>query len=369
MQPIRRPNGASARTPLVRESEGKTLKTQSTRHKFFTARIEASARTPDNSRIEILGRRLMPSLSMSRAIPRGLAWLTSLWLVGAASAFAAGGDGTDLANRIYHREDGETMLSCGTMELTQKGHAPRRRGLFSYTRDNAQNDFWSLIRFTTPDDIAGTALLSEDLGSKAESQWVYLPALGRSRRISSKRKGGRFVSSDLYYEDLQDRKVEEDKHTILGTEACPGSSQSCTMLESIPTEKGNSAYSRRVSWVDEQTLIAMRIDFYEKGGSKPTKQFKVEKYKKIDGYWTITDSTMTELKSGHSTRTRLHRVIYDPTFSAEFAPDPTGQAIFSRALLEDEEREQGYRYPLVAKYVPGVGKDGVLAADCNPDEQ
>ncbi|MEM7253557.1 MAG: outer membrane lipoprotein-sorting protein [Pseudomonadota bacterium] len=306
---------------------------------------------------------------MTNSRPRPWAGVALGLILSVTTSLCVANPATDLAQRVYDRPDGSIVLACGTMDLTEKGHPPRTRELFSYARDNDQNDFWSLLRFTGPQNIAGTALLSENLGSGAEKQWVYLPALGRSRRISSKRKGGRFVSSDLYYEDLQDRKPSEDTHRIIGNEPCAGVTKACTLLESIPVNKKDSVYSKRVSWIDESTLIAMRIDLYEKGRDKPSKRFETKKYKKIDGFWTIVDSVMTELKSGHQTRTRLYRVIYDPTFSDHWDIDTSGGALFSRKTLEDEEREEGYRYPLVAKYVPNVGKDGLLAAECEPDEQ
>lgn len=34
------------------------------------------------------------------------------------------------------------------------------------------------------------------------------------RRISSDRKGGRFVGSDLYFKDLQERKPSKDRHRL-----------------------------------------------------------------------------------------------------------------------------------------------------------
>ena len=58
--------------------------------------------------------------------------------------------------------------------------------------------------------------------SRDADQWIFLPAIKRARRISSSRKGGHFVGSDIFYEDLRDRKVAKDTHNIIGKEKVNG---------------------------------------------------------------------------------------------------------------------------------------------------
>lgn len=67
----------------------------------------------------------------------------------------------------------------------------------------------------------------------------------RVRRVDSNRKGGRFVNSDYYFEDLRDRKPTMDTHRVIGRETIAG--VACEVLESVPVEAGNSVYLRRVS--------------------------------------------------------------------------------------------------------------------------
>ena len=83
------------------------------------------------------------------------------------------------------------------MVLTGKGHAPRIRELVGYRLERPRGETANLIRFLGPEDIAGTGLLSIDKADGNSEQWLYLPAPDRVRRISSDRKGGRFVGSEL----------------------------------------------------------------------------------------------------------------------------------------------------------------------------
>ena len=149
-----------------------------------------------------------------------------------------------------------------------------------------------------------------------EDQWVYLPALKRSRRIPSNRKGGRFVGSDFYYEDLQDRKPVEDSHRILRKEKLEGTPT--TVLESIPIDPSSSVYRKRVSWVHEGILLPMRTDYYQDSLDKPSKRYRLYKVKKIQGYWTVLDSAMIDLRTGHQTRLVTEVVKYNQKIPKSF---------------------------------------------------
>ncbi len=54
----------------------------------------------------------------------------------------------------------------------------------------------------------------------------------------------------------------------------------------------------------------------------------------IQDYWTVMDSTMTHLETGHQTRLRVDAIVYDRGLDGE---------LFSRRLLEDPAREAPYR--------------------------
>ena len=240
--------------------------------------------------------------------------------------------GQALAQRVYDRPDGDDATSSGTMVLVDPGHQPRVRQMYVYRRDLGDGAVDSLIRFTSPPDIENTGLLTADRVGDETDQWIYLPALDRSRRIASSRKGGQFVGSDLYYEDLRDRPVNIDSHRLLGQDEMQG--VKCEVLESIPVDPDNSVYGKRISCIHLQTLVALRIDFYPKNGDEPIKRSEVHRVENVQGYWTVMDSTMTDLKSGHKTRMAVDKIVYD-----QHLPED----IFSRQALEDPARERPFR--------------------------
>lgn len=240
--------------------------------------------------------------------------------------------GAKLAQRTYDRPDGDDVSSAVTMALTEAGRSPRQRSMIVFRLSGAGGEVSTLIRFTGPADIEGTGLLTLDAADGASNQWIYLPAMQRVRRVDSNRKGGRFVNSDYYYEDLRDRKPKLDEHRVVGRETIAG--VDCDILESVPVESTNSVYLRRVSWIDKVSLLPMRVDFFEKEGDKPSKRLVVHKRERIHGYWTIMDSTMADLNEGHETRLTVDRVIYDRGLP---------QRLFSSKALEDERMERELR--------------------------
>jgi hypothetical protein len=259
-----------------------------------------------------------------------------LWLLCSAvflllAPFALQADearGRELAEKVYHRPDGRDMTTRGTMVLQSRAGSPRRRELIIYRLDKGSGQVSTLIRFTDPADIAETGLLTIDKASGDSEQWVYLPELKRSRRISADRKGGRFVGSDFFYEDLRDRQVALDRHTWLRTEAIQG--VQAEVVESIPVSASNSVYGKRVSWIHPTALVPLRVDYYQPGASRPFKRLTVQRLERIQGYWTVTASLMTDLEQNHETRLSNQVSQYDRDLPA---------SLFTKRTLEDPSLE------------------------------
>jgi hypothetical protein len=262
---------------------------------------------------------------------RGLcAGLAGLGLLAGLPARAE--DGAALAQRVHERPAGRDLSTISRMELTQRGRAPRVREMATYRQDRGSGEVANLLRFMLPEDIAGTGLLSLDKADGSTDQWLYLPELDRVRRIAGDRRSGRFVGSDLLFEDLQERKPALDVHRIVGRETVAG--VPCQVLESVPREAASSVYTRRLSWVDAETAMVLRVDYFGRAGDAPTKRWELAQRQRIQGYWTVTDSRMTDLGSGHETRMIVSRSVYDRRLPAR---------LFHSRALADEQFESEFR--------------------------
>jgi hypothetical protein len=197
------------------------------------------------------------------------------------------------------------------MVLTSKsGHTRVRRFESQTLSHGGLQD--SLIRFTYPADIENTAFLTlERTGDDAE-QFLYLPALRRVRRIVAKQKGKSFVNSDLYYQDLERRAPEKDRHRILGEEQV--GQWRCWILESVPVNGDSSAYGKTVAWIDQNSLLPVKGDSFDRKQRK-IKENTVYRIAQVEGIWTIMDSEVTTLENHHTTRLTLQEIHYNQGLS------------------------------------------------------
>lgn len=156
----------------------------------------------------------------------------------------------------------------------------------------------SLVLFSTPRDIEGTALLSHAKMLDPDDQWLYLPALKRVKRISSRNKSGPFVGSEFAFEDFTASELNKFSYTYLKEEAC-GDLQ-CDVVERIPRYE-NSGYTKQIAWVDTTDYQIRKIEFYDRRGSL-LKELQFEDYRKYsDSYWRSHRLVMKNMQTNKST--------------------------------------------------------------------
>ena len=156
----------------------------------------------------------------------------------------------------------------------------------------------SLVVFDSPKDVEGTALLSHTKTLKPDDQWLFLPALKRVKRISSKNKSGPFVGSEFAYEDLLSQEIEKYSYKWLRDEELNG--QRFFVVESTPQYK-NSGYSKLVMWLDQIEYRVHKIDYYDRKNSllKTLTHLGYNKY--LDQYWRADQLRMVNHQTGKST--------------------------------------------------------------------
>ncbi len=158
----------------------------------------------------------------------------------------------------------------------------------------------SLSIFDNPRDVKGTAFLTFSHKQKDDDQWLYLPALKRVKRISSRNKSGSFMGSEFAYEDISSQEVEKYTYKWLRDEVYEG--QECFVIESYPVDKKNSGYTRQMVWIDKSEYRTWKVDYYDRKKSLlKTLTFKAyQKY--LDKYWRPDEMNMVNHQNGKSTR-------------------------------------------------------------------
>ncbi|MBA3036082.1 MAG: outer membrane lipoprotein-sorting protein [Desulfobacterium sp.] len=191
--------------------------------------------------------------------------------------------------------DSEELL---TMILKDRRGNERIRQMRVLTLERKDDGDWSLSIFDEPADVKGTAMLTYSHGLEPDDQWLYLPALKRVKRISSKNRSGLFMGSEFAFEDLSSFELEKFKYKFLRKEACDG--EQCFVSEWIPAYE-HSGYSKQIIWHDTNEYRIHRIDYYDRT-NKLLKTLKLLQYKQFIGkYWRSMRMDMLNHKTGENT--------------------------------------------------------------------
>ena len=157
----------------------------------------------------------------------------------------------------------------------------------------------SLTVFDKPADVKGTNFLTFTHKTGPDDQWLYLPALKRVKRISSRNKSGPFMGSEFAYEDISSQEVEKYTYKYLRDEAC-GELQ-CFVIERIPVDR-YSGYTRQNVWIDQQEYRPQKIVFYDRKNAM-LKTLVYSDYRQyLDKYWRAHNMFMENHQTGKSTR-------------------------------------------------------------------
>ena len=128
-------------------------------------------------------------------------------------------NGRKIMTLADERPDGDDRHSVMKMTLINKRGRKRIREVENYSKDYGK-DKKSVMVFKQPADVKGTAFLSWDYDdpAKDDDKWLYMPAMKKVRRISGSSTNEYFMGTDFTYDDMGDRNVDEDIHTLLGNE-------------------------------------------------------------------------------------------------------------------------------------------------------
>ena len=211
--------------------------------------------------------------------------------------------GLAIINEVDRRNQG-WQDSNGDMEMilrNRQGKESRRTLHVSLLEVIGDGDK-SLAIFDSPRDIKGTAFLSYSHALTPDEQWLYLSALKRVKRISSRNKSGPFVGSEFAYEDLSSFEVEKYSYIYLRDEELKG--LDCYLLELKP-EYEYSGYSKSFLWVDKAHYRLQKIEYYDRKGSLLKTQEFNDYRLYLDKYWRALTITMDNHQNGKSTILKL----------------------------------------------------------------
>ncbi|MBI2505692.1 MAG: outer membrane lipoprotein-sorting protein [Candidatus Latescibacteria bacterium] len=204
---------------------------------------------------------------------------------------------------------GEDLKVKIHMRLVTRDGKERLRDLTMLRKDVQEGGEQKyFICFHQPADVRDMTFMVWKYPGKDDDRWLYMPALKLVRRIAADDKRSSFAGSDFTYEDVSGRGLEEDVYALIREENLDD--KVCDVVKSTPkTEKG-ADYSYKLSWIDRNTFLPLKEEYYDRQGNL-ARVFTAGELKEVQGLPTIVRRTMMNLQTGHKTEVVFEEVKYN----------------------------------------------------------
>jgi len=239
-------------------------------------------------------------------------------------------NGREIMEKVNARDTGDRSITEMEMILIDKKGNKRVRKLKTFGLEKGK-DSLSLMFFLSPADVRNTGFLTFDYdeSGKDDDQWLFLPALRKTKRIAAGDKSGSFMGSDLNYSDMTSPDLNLYEYTLMKETEVKG--QKVWQIKAVPKTKAEaekSGYSKSVVFIRQDNYVMIRgVRWVHK--KKRNKYLDVRKLEKIDGIWVSTEMHVTT-KSGKKT---LHKTIMKQK-NIHFNQDEVNENLFTIRRLE-----------------------------------
>ena len=227
----------------------------------------------------------------------------------------------EIVRESRERIKADTVSTRSKIVICAKDGTTSERIIVQFSKDGPKGAR-SVIIFQQPANIANTRFLTMKNPGGADDRWIFLPSLGKVRRIAASEGSGSFMGTDFSYDDISSvsRGADLDTHTVLRRENLNG--ESCYVIQSVPKDSSYQ-YSKMIQWITEDSKITVKIDLYDKKNTL-VKTAEMSAVREIQGRFPTTVTKMTTHTAGTNTTFTMD-IKYD---------DPIQEKVFTVEFLE-----------------------------------
>ena len=206
--------------------------------------------------------------------------------------------GEEIARKNFDLKESDDSYSITIMVLIDRNGNKKVRKMETYSKKgkDGRNSF---VEFIEPADVKGSTFLT--IGHKVgdDEQRLYLPALGKVRRISASQKDGKFMGSDLFFFDMEDQEFDDFTYKYIKDDIY--NNMDCYVVEMYPKDT-NAPYSKQVAWISKKDYFAYKIDCYDKKkGNQKIKTIVFMDVKEMSGVLYPQKIVVDNHKENHKT--------------------------------------------------------------------
>lgn len=253
---------------------------------------------------------------MFRSLRSTLSWiaLCVLAVLPAGPAASEAEDGrphgpVELLQRAFDRRYGADTHQQMTLRLRSGGQEVQTQRIEVVTKME-HGQLRALARFTAPPDLRDTALLVLEQDGRPDDYFLYLPALDRVRRVSGAQRSDSFMGTDLTYEDLERRRVEEFED--LRSAAGNVSGEVVVLVSARPRQP--AGYERVEFAIAASDASILETRYFAKGSDAPFKviRFPRDALHEDKGYSVPTRISVSNLRKETETDVTVEMLELDP---------------------------------------------------------
>ena len=204
------------------------------------------------------------------------------------------------------------------MTLISAGGGQRNTEVLAFQRQLSDSREDRLFIFTHPPSVKGTGLLVHSyLDQEEDRMWIYLPAVGKLKRVNlSTSGGGHFMGSDFTYSDLISTSKDDFHYELLGETEVDG--DPCYLVSKRGKTKSlerKYGYSLEEHYIRKSDFVTIRVVFYDVAGDL-LKELRVEEVRIIGPYRYPSRVTMVNMQTNHRSE-----IVFDDIQVPESIPD------------------------------------------------
>lgn len=234
-----------------------------------------------------------------------------------------------IMEKVDARYDGDTVIQDMIMILIDKNKKKRVRQIKSYSKYFGVDEH-RILFFKSPSDVKNTAFLTFDYddSKRDDDQWLYLPALKKTKRIPSSDKSSSFMGSDFSYSDMTDKDLDDYDFKLIKESTVKG--DKVWVISSTPRTKDvidETGYTKGIILIRQDNYMLRRAIYTLKNKAKK-KFLDVNKMHKQDNVWVVDEMKMISKRGKQTT----HKTILQ--FKNTQINTPLEDNVFTTRRLE-----------------------------------
>ena len=224
--------------------------------------------------------------------------------------------GYELAKKLDDKDKPQNMTSRISMTLTNAKYKSRKNVMISKTANQSK---YQMIWVLEPKSDIGMSFLKIEREDRKTEMRIWLPAFKKIRRINANRRSNSFMGSDLSYEDMMSRSLDDNTYSRLEDDQVEG--EECYVLEVIPKLGITTSYSKHRTWVSKENFQIVQETSYDK--KSKLKKIKKFFYTSINNYEIISKIYVKDLQKNHKTDIYFDRVRVDTEMNEKIFQEKT----------------------------------------------